>query len=358
MATQMKVGVVGGNGYVGQELLRLIAQHPVLELAALFARKSEPNDDVPIEQDPMKKAHTYSLDDFAKKVEHLDVIFMATPADLSMTLIAKIDITQKIVIDLSGAFRLSAEEFAKWYAMEHQATQVLNQFHYGLVPWGQEKTQPHHHLISNPGCYATCALLSLLPLLKNKIIAPENIFIDAKSGVSGAGKKLAENKMFCEIAAGFHPYKILQHQHIPEINKTILELTEQTCDVVLVTHLLPVIRGLSLSIYANASKRLSSDEEVEEKIHIAYQQYYQDYPLAKIHHIKCEAENVNNYLLNIKNVVGTPNIHIGYSVRDRKVFVSSCLDNLLKGAASQAIENINVILKLPVTTGLTQRYIS
>lgn len=317
--SKIKVAVVGGSGYSGLELSRLLRVHSHVELIASVG--------------------TRDMDTLWNSLSQLDTVFLATPAEVSMELAPKILAAGIHVIDLSGAFRLqgaqSAADYAQWYKMQHTQLSLVEQAHYGLVPWTKPPFTTSPTLIANPGCYATAILMGLLPLLNSQLILPETLVIDAKSGTTGAGKKAVESQLFSEVEGECLPYKVGQHQHLPEIKIFAKKFSNQTIDPFLTTSLLPVRRGITAGIYA----RLAPGKGIGD-VELAFKEYYSAYPFT----LKG---------LSLKRVVGTPSTQFSIEVVGDKLYLFSSLDNLLKGAASQAVENFNLLHQLPVETGLT-----
>ena len=293
----------------------------------------------------------FSIADLNNKQVEIDVLLLATPPEASIELVAQLINNSFKIIDLSGAFRLPIDEFKQWYGMEHKLPELLADVLYGLSPWCNENAN-NHKVVANPGCYATCALMALIPLLNHNLIKTNTIIIDAKSGTSGAGKKANQDLMLCEMSENFFPYKIGKHQHIPEINNALSQFTSHTCDITFVTHMLPVARGISMSIYADSELNFNSIETTTAAINLAYESAYADYSLVKFGKINDGNPGQDKFLLALKSVVGSPKIHIGHYFDGKKIFIFACIDNLLKGAASQAIENINAMYHLPLETGL------
>lgn len=346
MIKQINCCVAGVNGYVGQVLLTLIAHHPNLKLSAILAKEPSFNHnqypkDVPI----------YSLQQLAEGADSIDILLLATPADVSVEVVQSLNHSPLTIIDLSGAFRLPIDELERWYGLSHQLNQYKDGAPYGLSPYFQTQIG-QTNLIANPGCYATGALLTLMPLIQNNIIASDSIIIDAKSGVSGAGKKANADLMFCEISGNFMPYKVGKHQHLPEIKKCLSDLTGNDCQMTFVTQLLPIKSGIAMSVYCQASQKWIKDDLIAQVITEVYGQAYHDYPLLQFTQLNHGDAYQDNYLLSLKNVVGTPKIHISFHIENGHICLFACLDNLWKGAASQAIENINTLYQLPVDTGL------
>lgn len=342
MSKQIKCCIAGVNGYVGEILLKLVVNHPNLNLSAVLAKDSRPvAKDVPV----------YSLQELMEKTENIDVILLATPAEVSIEIVTALNQRNITIIDLSGAFRLPVVQLEKWYGLSHQLTDFQNGAFYGLSPFFQTHSG-QTTLIANPGCYATGVLLTLMPLLQNNIIETDSIIVDAKSGVSGAGKKVNADLMFCEINENFMPYKIGQHQHLPEIKQCLFELTGHQCQMTLVTQLLPVKSGIAMSIYCQANQKWVGDGLTARVISEVFEHAYKDYPLLEFSQLNQGNSYQEKYLLSLSSIVGTPNTHVSFHIDNGNICLFTCLDNLWKGAASQAIENINTLYQLPVDAGL------
>lgn len=337
MKKKITCSVVGARGYTGIETARLLLQHPNAQLVSCFATSEF-------------KLSKYLSSPAASQVKSLldselmqnltDVVFLATPAEVSLKLAPQILSAGKKVIDLSGAFRLKQNEYPTWYGFEHTEKALLKSAQYGLAPFvGPAKSEK---LIANPGCYATAISMVLIPLLKNNVIEADNIVIDAKSGATGAGKKAAENLLFTEVEGECLPYKVGKHQHYPEIQETVEAFTGQKIDAHFTTSLLAARRGIIAGIYANITKGTALKD-----IENAFGQAYESYRLVSFAKMSDEPS-----LVSLKKVVGTGKTHISYELNGKKLYVFSCIDNLLKGAASQAIENLNRISDLPLTTGV------
>lgn len=319
---KIKVAVVGGSGYSGQELQRLLLKHPCVELKGLFNSQTASS---------MRPA------DF-------DVVFLATPAEVSAELAPKILEHDVTVIDLSGAFRLATDNIAGsyqvWYSMSHPAVSWVKDAYYGLVPW-TKTPQKEAILVANPGCFASAILMGLLPLLANELVVTDSIVIDAKSGTTGAGKKAVETQLFSEVDGECLPYKVGIHQHLPEVKLYAQNIAAATIDPFFTTSLLPTRRGIIAGIYA----KLMTGKEASDVLQ-ALQNAYTDYPFVEI------SSEITREIVSLKKVVGTAKTHLSFSVVGDKLYLFSCLDNLLKGAASQAVENFNLIHQFPVSTGL------
>lgn len=331
------VSVVGARGYSGIELAQLLLKHPSVKLTHCYATQDFNLTDHIF----LPKAASVACLAESQLMKNLtDVVFLATPAEVSMKLAPQILDAGKRVIDLSGAFRLKKNDMNKWYGFMQTAPQYSAEAEYGLVPFcGPAKTSTR--LIANPGCYASAVSLALIPLLKNNLVDIESLAMDAKSGTTGAGKKAAENLLFSEVDGDCLPYRVGKHQHLPEIQEAVELHSGKTIDPHFVTHLLPTRRGIEVAIFA---KTTSSIEEIEN----AFSKEYKTYPLVR------HGREVSKYA-RLTGVVNTPYTHISYELVGNKLYVFSVIDNLLKGAASQAVENLNRMLDLPASYSLHQQ---
>ncbi|MCB0384322.1 MAG: N-acetyl-gamma-glutamyl-phosphate reductase [Bdellovibrionales bacterium] len=314
--TMKKVAIVGWSGYSGLELARLALRHPQMELAACFSRNQETH--LPSLLPGAPSVQILSTEELSQRADQFDTIFFATPTEASLELIPHITSSTARIIDLSGGFRCKKDVV------------------YGLQPFCNSKAQ----FIANPGCYVTSVLMALVPLVKASLIDTTRIVIDAKSGSSGAGKSLRSDLLFCEVEGNCLPYKVAQHQHLPEILYYMEEFAGLTANVLFTPHLMPFKRGIISSIYAQTKGSESDLTQV-------YSEAYKDYPL-----VSTQSLSEGSNLLLLSKVVGTPRTHISFKVVDGELYLFSCIDNLLKGAASQAIENWNVQNDLPPQYGL------
>lgn len=351
ITAKMKVGIVGARGYSGLELARLLLGHPYAELTACFATDPKSfrlgSEIFSLAADAVPTVAMTELES-ADLAKSFHTVFLATPAEVSLELAPKLIAKGVNVIDLSGAFRLAASEYPKWYGFEHSAPAALASAQYGLVPFGEPfvKEDGKGVLVANPGCYVTSILMALIPLLKEGVINADSIVIDAKSGTTGAGKKAAEALLFSEVDGECLPYKIGKHQHLPEIVKYLGEYARVTVSPFFATSLLPTPRGIIAGIYANLAPG-----KTEADVAAAFASAYADYPLAKVASLSATPK-----IASLKKVVGSNTVQIGYvidaSVTQSKLYLYSLIDNLLKGAASQAVENFNRLVDLPVAMGL------
>lgn len=325
------VSIVGARGYSGLELARLLLAHPEVELTHAFATRTF---DLSNDLFASRARQVRCLTEDQLLTHLTDIVFLATPAEVSLNLAPQILAAGKKVIDLSGAYRLHKSDTEKWYGFKPGAPEVMAQSQYGFVPYCGA-LPAHVKLISNPGCYATAITLALIPLLRDGLIETEGLVIDAKSGTTGAGRKASEAQLFAEVDGECRPYRVGQHQHTPEIIETVQTFAGCEIDPHFVTHLLPVKRGILASMFAKSKTKNIND------ISAAFDKAYADYPLVR------HGSDVAK-LSKLSNVVGTPYAHISYTLIENKLYLFSTVDNLLKGAASQAVENLNRFLDLPL----------
>ena len=357
---KISVAIVGARGYSGLELARLLLGHPAFQLTAVSANSAfKLSDELPL---PGSEAVPFfSLDQMLLN-QSFAAVFLATPTETSLELAPKFLSRGAHVIDLSGAYRLKSggpEAYLRWYKMKHEHPDWLGRAEYGLQPWcGAPVVSAVPRLIANPGCYATACLLALIPLLRMGLVDARQVVIDAKSGVSGAGRKAGEDFLFTEVADDCRPYNVGEHQHTPEMIEAVqMFAAGGGVDVgafapVFTTHLLPLRRGIIASIYAGFTSVMSagrSDAELESLVADSFREFYGKYPLIRFTQMNNGAAKA---LLSLRSVAGTPYANLVFKVKDGRLYLFSLLDNLLKGAASQAVENLNQIYSLPLETGL------
>ncbi|MCM2282061.1 MAG: N-acetyl-gamma-glutamyl-phosphate reductase [Bdellovibrionaceae bacterium] len=360
-ATGHRVAIVGARGYSGQELARLLLRHPEARLAGCFASNSSTGTSFQLShllpEPGAKHVPTWLMAEFDEKLADLHTVFLATPAEVSLELAPRALAKNVNVVDLSGAFRLKQatnqspnEKYRKWYGFEHTELELLLQADYGLQPFARPAPHSGARLVANPGCYATAVLMAALPLLESGLIIPESLVIDAKSGTSGGGRKASENLLFTEVEGECLPYKIAKHQHWPEIVEAAWLFAQEEIAPFFTTHLLNTRRGIIASLYAKLKKPADTDAASEARIQSAFAETYSGYPLVRFGALGSPETDA---LLSLKRVVGTPRTHITFRVDGDKLYVFSTIDNLVKGAAGQAVENFNRLLDRPLHLGLT-----
>ncbi len=337
----IKVGIAGVTGYTGIELVKLISNHPKAKLCTVSSNSY--NGKALTEVFPsMRGFETLICEDLSVQAlsRKLDVIFLALPHKVSMQHVPQLFENNIKIIDLSADFRFSNALAYESAYQEHTAKHLLKESVYGLCEIYRDKIKTAR-LIGNPGCYPTSILLPLIPLLKENLIRPSGIISDSKSGVSGAGRSLSLSSHFCEVNESFTPYKIGNHRHTPEINEILSIHSRQKIAVTFVPHLLPLTRGMLSTIYVEAKK-----DTTEDKIREAYDSYYGKDSFIRILQ--------KNSFPAISHVKGTNSCDIGihFCEKTNKIILVSAIDNLLKGAAGQAVQNMNIMFGLKEDTGL------
>jgi N-acetyl-gamma-glutamyl-phosphate reductase len=333
---KLRVGVVGASGYSGSVSSRLIAIHPRLSLA--FGTSDKLVGESLGAHLGVRVDEALRFVSNGSAIEHADAcdaVLLCTSADVSMRLAPAFAERGKQVIDLSGAFRLEAGAYPRWYGFEHSAPSALARAHYGLPElFG---APPRDAIVSNPGCYPTASILALAPLVRERLIEPEGIVVDAKSGVTGAGKQSGEAFSFAEYADDSHAYKLLTHQHTPEITRALSRLGTDV-KLTFTAHYLPIKRGLFATCYGRPRPGTTA-ARVAECLADAY---------GRSGFVRAMAPDQ----VTIKRVVGTNACHVGATADGDVVIAVGAIDNLLKGAAGQALQNLNLMNGWDETTGL------
>jgi N-acetyl-gamma-glutamyl-phosphate reductase len=338
----MRAAIIGGTGYGAIELIRLINNHPYLEVGSVVSNSQAGNgfsESYPhlteIINQPLE---SFNADRLAKEN---DIVFLATPSGVSSKLAPVLVDNGIKVIDLSGDFRLRSQtEYETWYKHSAPEEKYLSQAVYGLSEIYAEEIKGAA-LIANPGCYPTATSLGLLPILKANLADSQSIIIDAKSGVSGAGRGLSLTSHYAEINENLKAYKLGAHQHIPEIEQVLTDETGNPITVTFTTHLVPMSRGIMITAYVNVTEKISTNT-----IHDLYKKFYENHPFVRV--------RPTGTYPSTKEVSGSNYCDIGLHVdpRTNRLTIISVIDNLVKGAAGQAIQNANIMNDWDVRTGL------
>jgi N-acetyl-gamma-glutamyl-phosphate reductase len=336
-----RIAVIGASGYTGVELLRLLSQHPSAELVCVTSRQyagQSVGDVFPSLQGSLDLV--FEDVNAAELADRVDLVFTAVPHQTAMGMIPGLLDSGCRVVDLSADFRISdVSTYESWY-QEHTAPELLSEAVYGLPELFREKI-PVARLVANPGCYPTSVALALAPLLENSLIDPATLIIDSKSGTSGAGRAAKVDTLFCEVNEGFKAYSLPRHRHTPEIEQTLSTLADKAVMISFTPHLLPVSRGILSTCYAKLSSKTSL-----EALYGVFADRYADEPFVRV--------LPKGQLPNISQVNGSNYCDIGLAVDERtgRVIALAAIDNLVKGAAGQAIQNMNLMLSLPENMGL------
>jgi N-acetyl-gamma-glutamyl-phosphate reductase len=338
----IRVGIVGATGYAGEALLDILLRHPSAAVTGVYSRNENPRPFAEIF--PRFKGRTgiiCSRLDVKKIAEDTDVVFLSLPHTVSMELVPYLMKAGKKVIDLSADYRLhDLAVYQRFYNVKHTDARNVKQAVYGLPELYRAKIKTAG-LIANPGCYPTAAILALFPLLALGVAEHSPLIIDAKSGVSGAGKKLTEEMMFSEVYDDFKAYKVNVHQHAPEINQELTRVSGKKTGVIFVPHLLPLARGILETIYLRS---LPGQKRSTGSLVSLYKKFYKTEPFVRI-------KDAGSFP-RLKETAGTNFCDIGIQADGADIIVISAIDNLIKGAAGQAVQNFNIMYGFPETTAL------
>lgn len=337
----MRIAIVGGSGYTGLELLRILSKHSGCQVTVVTSRKyngSKIQEVFPSLRDSIRLS--FSEPDIPFIAKAADFAFTAVPHQTAMAIVPELLDADLKVVDLSADFRLkSRETYEAWY-QEHTASKLLKEAVYGLSEIYREEIKKAR-LVANPGCYPTSTLLPLIPLLREKLINAEDIVVDSKSGVSGAGRSASLSTIFCEVNEGFKAYKVGSHRHAPEMEQELTEAAGTQVKINFTPHLLPMSRGILTTIYA----KLASDIN-ENQVHEALIEFYKDARFVRV----CPKGEFPN----VSHVRGSNFCDMGSHVdkRTNRVILVSAIDNLVKGASGQAVQNLNLMAGMDEAQGL------
>ncbi|MDR3256615.1 MAG: N-acetyl-gamma-glutamyl-phosphate reductase [Endomicrobium sp.] len=338
----IKVGIVGITGYTGEELLKILSKHPDVQITGLYGRSSSQErylrDVYPRFSHLNLKIETFD----AKQIsDQCDIVFLALPHAVAFEVVPHILKNEVKVIDLSADFRLNKPEvYEKWYKVNHTVKEYINKAVYGLSELNADRIK-QASLVANPGCYPTTIILGCAPAIKNDFVDLNGVIIDSKSGISGAGRKVTQ-EYFNNEHPNFRAYKIAGgHRHIPEIEQELSILSGEDIIVSFTPHIVPVERGMFSTIYVNMKKQVPISTILEK-----YKEFYKDRKFVKI-----LDEDV---MPGIKDVLNTNYCEISMKIDERtnRLIIVSVIDNLVKGASGQAVQNMNIMFGLPETTGL------
>lgn len=337
----IKAAVLGATGYAGIELVRILSNHPEVEIGFLGSRSFDGEKISEVYQNFEHVLETKCSELDMEEIKKCDVAFTALPHGASNTVIPQLVEAGLKVIDLSGDFRYDdIEVYEKWYGQEHSSPELLKESVYGLCELHRDKIKGAR-LIGNPGCYTTCSILGAAPLLAKGLAQTKNIIVDAKSGVTGAGRNVALAYHFCECTENTKAYKIATHRHTSEIEQELSKLAKEEIMISFTPHLIPQKRGILSTIYINLNEKHTTEEIVE-----LYKEFYKDEYFVRVK----EAGK----LPETKHVAGSNFVDIGVVVDERlnRAVVVSAIDNIVKGAAGQAVQNMNLLFGLDEKTGL------
>ena len=338
----IKAGIIGATGYAGAEIVRLLMGHPEVEIKWLGSRSYIDQRYADIYRNMFQIVEDICKDDNLDKLaEEVDVIFTATPQGFCASVINEEILSKVKVIDLSADFRIKdVATYEKWYGIEHKSPEYIKEAVYGLCEINREDIKKAR-LVANPGCYTTCSILSLYPLVKESLIDPSTIIIDAKSGTSGAGRGAKVDNLFCEVNENMKAYGVATHRHTPEIEEQLGYAAGQEIVLNFTPHLVPMNRGILVTAYASLKEKVSY-----ETVKAAYDKYYEKEKFVRVLE--------KDVCPQTKWVEGSNYVDVNFKIDERtgRVIVMGALDNLVKGAAGQAVQNMNLVFGLDESTGL------
>ena len=340
----VKVGIIGSTGYAGAEIVRLISQHREAEVVWYGSRSYIDKKYYEVFRNMFQIVDAKCMDDNMEELaSRVDVIFTATPQGLCASLVNE-DILKKVkIIDLSADFRIKdVGIYEKWYGIKHKSPQFIDEAVYGLCEINRDKVKDAR-LIANPGCFPTCSILSIYPMVKEGLIDNSTIIIDAKSGTSGAGRGAKVNNLFCEVNENIKAYGVTSHRHTPEIEEQLTYAAGEEILLNFTPHLVPMNRGILVTAYASLKDRVSYND-----VKAIYDKYYNNEKFIRVLDEDVPPET--------RWVEGSNYVDVNFKIDERtgRIIMMGAIDNLIKGAAGQAVQNMNLMFGLDETMGLEQ----
>ncbi len=343
--TMIKVGIIGATGYAGNELVRLLLGHSEAQIEWFGSRSYIDQKYADIYRNVFQLVDAKCMDDNMEELaDRVDVIFTATPQGLCASLVNDKILSKVKIVDLSADFRLkNVDVYEQWYKIEHKSPQYIDEAVYGLCEINRNKITKDTRIVANPGCYTTCSILTIYPLVKEGIIDPDSIIIDAKSGTSGAGRGAKVANLFCEVNESMKAYGVGTHRHTPEIEEQLGYAAGKDIKLIFTPHLVPMNRGILVTSYADLKKDVTYEE-----VKAAYDKYYKDEYFVRVLDKDVCPET--------RWVEGSNYVDVNFKIEPRtnRIIMMGALDNLVKGAAGQAVQNMNLLFGLPENTGLKQ----
>ncbi len=338
----IKVGIIGSTGYAGQELVRLLTQHKEAEIVWYGSRSYIDQKYYDVFHNMFEIVDAKCLDDNMEELaQKADVIFTATPQGLCSSLVSEEVLSKTKIIDLSADFRIKdVNRYEEWYGIKHQSPEFIKEAVYGLCEINREQVKKAR-LIANPGCYPTCSTLSIYPMAKEGLIDMQSIIIDAKSGTSGAGRGAKVANLYCEVNESIKAYGVATHRHTPEIEDQLSYASGEKVLLNFTPHLVPMNRGILVTAYANLKKDVSYEE-----VKAIYDSYYKDEYFVRVLDKDVCPET--------RWVEGSNYVDVNFKIdkRTNRIIMMGAMDNLVKGAAGQAVQNMNLMFGLPENEGL------
>ena len=338
----IKVGIIGSTGYAGAELVRILTGHKEAEIVWYGSRSYVDKQYADVYRNMFQIVDAACMDDNMDELaRQVDVIFTATPQGLCASLVNEDILSKTKIIDLSADFRIKdVSVYEKWYGIEHKSPEFINEAVYGLCEINRDKVKGAR-LVANPGCYTTCSILTAYPLAKEGIIDMSTLIVDAKSGTSGAGRGAKHPNLFCEVNENMKPYGVATHRHTPEIEEQLGYASGEKVVINFTPHLVPMNRGILATEYASLKKDVTYED-----VKAIYDKYYADEKFVRV--LK------ENELPETKWVEGSNYVDINFKIdpRTNRIIMMGAIDNLVKGAAGQAVQNMNLMFGLDEAEGL------
>ena len=345
--TMIKVGIIGSTGYAGAELVRILLNHKDTEIVWYGSRSYVEQNYATVYRNMFELVEDTCLDDnIAELAEQVDVIFTATPQGYLAGVLTE-DILNKVkIVDLSADYRIKdVATYEKWYGIEHKSPQFIEEAVYGLCEINREDIKGKR-LVANPGCYTTCSILTAYPMVKEGLIDVNTLIVDAKSGTSGAGRGAKLPNLFCEVNENMKAYGVASHRHTPEIEEQLGYACGEKILINFTPHLVPMNRGILVTEYASLKKKADGTYPTYEEVKAVYDKYYKEETFVRVLP-KGECPET-------KWVEGSNFVDVNFVIDERtgRIVMMGALDNLVKGAAGQAVQNMNLLFGLPETEGL------
>ncbi len=344
----IKAGIIGATGYAGGELVRILLGHKDVEIKWYGSKSYIDKKYAQVYQNMFELVDEKCMDDNMEQLaKEVDVIFTATPQGYLASLLTEDILRQVKVIDLSADYRIKdVAIYEEWYKIEHKSPQFIEEAVYGLCELNRDKVTEQTRLIANPGCYTTCSILTAYPLVKEGLIDVDTLIIDAKSGTSGAGRGAKVPNRYCEVNENMKAYGVASHRHTPEIEEQLGYAAGRNITVTFTPHLAPMNRGILATEYASLVKRADGTYPTKEEIRSVYEKYYKKEKFIRVLEDGVCPET--------KWVEGSNYVDVNFVVdeRNHRIIMMGALDNVVKGAAGQAVQNMNLMFGLPETEGL------
>lgn len=343
----VKVGIIGATGYAGNELVRLLMGHKDVEIMWYGSRSYIDKKYAEVYQNMFEIVEDTCLDDNMEELaSKVDVIFTATPQGFLAGVLTEEILSRVKIIDLSADFRIKdVKTYEKWYKIEHRSPQFIEEAVYGLCELNRDKIKGAR-LIANPGCYTTCSILTAYPVVKEGLINPDTLIIDAKSGTSGAGRGAKLPNLFCEVNENMKAYGVTNHRHTPEIEEQLGYAAGKEIVVNFTPHLVPMNRGILATEYATLNKKADGTLPTYEEVKAVYDKYYKNEKFVRVLEKDICPET--------KWVEGSNYVDVNFKIDERtgRIVMMGALDNLVKGAAGQAVQNMNLLFGFDEAEGL------